>query len=159
MSIVMESKESNHEICHFFNDFVDFFLRCRPTIKDCLNHSWLHDSYLKKLRRQTLTFTTTRLKEFLAEHQRRCAESATKHEVLLRVYQSGPSSPASSTNHTYQWIKTTTLTLTELVNVWKFYQELSWWQIIWAEEQTVLLSQEKKKKRLHVKSDNRKAGR
>uniref|UniRef100_A0A8C1IND1 non-specific serine/threonine protein kinase n=1 Tax=Cyprinus carpio TaxID=7962 RepID=A0A8C1IND1_CYPCA len=70
---------------------------CRPTIKDCLNHSWLHDSYLKKLRRQTLTFTTTRLKEFLEEHQRRCAESATKHQVLLRVYQSGSSSPASPT--------------------------------------------------------------
>ncbi|XP_016129170.1 striated muscle preferentially expressed protein kinase [Sinocyclocheilus grahami] len=70
---------------------------CRPTIKDCLSHSWLHDSYLKKLRRQTLTFTTTRLKEFLEEHQRRCAESATKHKVLLRVYQSGFSSPASPT--------------------------------------------------------------
>ncbi|XP_052415311.1 striated muscle preferentially expressed protein kinase [Carassius gibelio] len=70
---------------------------CRPTIKDCLNHSWLHDSYLKKLRRQTLTFTTTRLKEFLEEHQRRCAESATKHQVLLRAYQSGSSPQTSPT--------------------------------------------------------------
>ncbi|XP_067228962.1 striated muscle preferentially expressed protein kinase isoform X3 [Chanodichthys erythropterus] len=84
----------------FLKKMLNGYQWCRPTIKDCLNHSWLHDSYLKKLRRQTLTFTTTRLKEFLAEHQCRCAESATKHEVLLRVYQSGPSSPASSTNHT-----------------------------------------------------------
>ncbi|XP_067315468.1 striated muscle preferentially expressed protein kinase isoform X2 [Pseudorasbora parva] len=81
----------------FLKKILNGYQWCRPTIKDCLNHSWLHDTYLKKLRRQTLTFTTTRLKEFLVEHQRRCAESATKHKVLLRVYQSGPSSPASST--------------------------------------------------------------
>ncbi|XP_057194752.1 striated muscle preferentially expressed protein kinase isoform X3 [Triplophysa rosa] len=69
----------------------------RPTIKDCLNHAWLQDSYLVKLRRQTLTFTTTRLKEFLGDHQRRRAEAATQHKVLLRAYQSGPPSPASPT--------------------------------------------------------------
>lgn len=39
-----------------------------------------------KLRRQTLTFTTSRLKEFLVEHQRRRSEVATKHKVLLRSY-------------------------------------------------------------------------
>lgn len=91
----MKNKYSRYH--NNLTDFMDFFLRCRPTIKDCLNHSWLHDSYLKKLRRQTLTFTTTRLKEFLEEHQQRCAEMATKHKVLLRVYQSGSSSPASLT--------------------------------------------------------------
>uniref|UniRef100_A0A673GPF5 non-specific serine/threonine protein kinase n=1 Tax=Sinocyclocheilus rhinocerous TaxID=307959 RepID=A0A673GPF5_9TELE len=81
----------------FLKKILNGYPWCRPTIKDCLNHSWLHDSYLKKLRRQTLTFTTTRIKEFLEEHQRRCAETATKHKVLLRVYQSGSSSPASPT--------------------------------------------------------------
>ncbi|KPP72421.1 hypothetical protein Z043_108573 [Scleropages formosus] len=60
----------------------------RPTIKDCFSNSWLQDAYLMKLRRQTLTFTTTRLKEFLVEHQRRRAEVVTKHKVLLRTYQS-----------------------------------------------------------------------
>ncbi|XP_048090328.1 striated muscle preferentially expressed protein kinase isoform X5 [Alosa alosa] len=68
----------------------------RPTTKDCFSHGWLQDSYLMKLRRQTLTFTTARLKEFLGEHQRRRVEAATKHKVLLRAYQSGPPSPASS---------------------------------------------------------------
>ncbi|KAK7155110.1 hypothetical protein R3I93_009911 [Phoxinus phoxinus] len=71
----------------FLKKIINGYQWCRPTINDCLKHSWLHDSYLKKLRRQTLTFTTTRLKEFLGEHQRRRAESTTKHEVLLRVYQ------------------------------------------------------------------------
>uniref|UniRef100_W5MSH8 non-specific serine/threonine protein kinase n=1 Tax=Lepisosteus oculatus TaxID=7918 RepID=W5MSH8_LEPOC len=60
----------------------------RPTIKDCFANSWLQDAYLMKLRRQTLTFTTTRLKEFLVEHQRKRSEVATKHKVLLRSYQS-----------------------------------------------------------------------
>ncbi|KAA0713166.1 Striated muscle preferentially expressed protein kinase [Triplophysa tibetana] len=70
----------------------------RPTIKDCLNHAWLQDSYLVKLHRQTLTFTTTRLKEFLGDHQRRRAEAATQHKVLLRAYPLvGPPSPASPT--------------------------------------------------------------
>ncbi|CAL8266116.1 unnamed protein product [Lota lota] len=66
----------------------------RPSIKDCFGNSWLQDAYLMRLRRQTLTFTTTRLKEFLAEQQRRRAEGATKHKVLLRSYSStGPPSP------------------------------------------------------------------
>ncbi len=98
MSLVMKSKYSRYP--DNLTDFMKFLLRCRPSIKDCLNHSWLHDSYLKKLRRQSLTFTTTLLKEFLEEHQHRCAESATKHKVLLRVYQSGSSSPASSNKPT-----------------------------------------------------------
>ena len=50
-----------------------------------------------KLRRQTLTFTTARLKEFLGEHQRRRGDAATKHKVLLRAYQSGPQTPTSPT--------------------------------------------------------------
>uniref|UniRef100_A0A8B9M096 Striated muscle enriched protein kinase a n=1 Tax=Astyanax mexicanus TaxID=7994 RepID=A0A8B9M096_ASTMX len=69
----------------------------RPTIKDCFSHAWLQDSYLMKLRRQTLTFTTTRLKEFLGAYERRRLDLATKHKVLLRAYQSGPPSPASPT--------------------------------------------------------------
>ncbi|XP_066467680.1 striated muscle preferentially expressed protein kinase isoform X2 [Tiliqua scincoides] len=58
----------------------------RPTVKDCFANPWLQDAYLMKLRRQTLTFTTSRLKEFLVEHQRRRNEVATKHKVLLRSY-------------------------------------------------------------------------
>ncbi|XP_058888050.1 striated muscle-specific serine/threonine-protein kinase-like isoform X6 [Acipenser ruthenus] len=69
----------------------------RPTIKDCFANSWLQDAYLMKLRRQTLTFTTTRLKEFLVEHQRRRSEVATKHKVLLRSYQSVPQPSAPVT--------------------------------------------------------------
>ncbi|MBN3297320.1 SPEG kinase, partial [Amia calva] len=69
----------------------------RPTIKDCFSNSWLQDAYLMKLRRQTLTFTTTRLKEFLVEHQRKRSEVATKHKVLLRSYQSGPQPAAPVT--------------------------------------------------------------
>ncbi|KAJ8253109.1 hypothetical protein GJAV_G00209230 [Gymnothorax javanicus] len=69
----------------------------RPTIKDCFSNSWLQDAYLMKLRRQTLTFTTTRLKEFLVEHQRRRTETATKHKVLLRSYQSTAQSPTTPT--------------------------------------------------------------
>ncbi|XP_042350326.1 striated muscle preferentially expressed protein kinase isoform X2 [Plectropomus leopardus] len=67
----------------------------RPSIKDCYNNSWLQDAYLMRLRRQTLTFTTTRLKEFLADQQRRREEVATKHKVLLRSYQSSPQTPTS----------------------------------------------------------------
>ncbi|NXL56022.1 SPEG kinase, partial [Chordeiles acutipennis] len=59
----------------------------RPTVKDCFANTWLQDAYLMKLRRQTLTFTTNRLKEFLVEHQRRRSEAVTKHKVLLRSYQ------------------------------------------------------------------------
>ncbi|NXG27911.1 SPEG kinase, partial [Dromaius novaehollandiae] len=61
----------------------------RPTVKDCFANTWLQDAYLMKLRRQTLTFTTNRLKEFLVEHQRRRSEAVTKHKVLLRSYQGG----------------------------------------------------------------------
>ncbi|XP_068602864.1 striated muscle preferentially expressed protein kinase [Brachionichthys hirsutus] len=67
----------------------------RPSIKDCFNNSWLQDAYLMRLRRQTLTFTTTRLKEFLADQQRRRETAATKHKVLLRSYQSTPQTPTS----------------------------------------------------------------
>ncbi|XP_074550541.1 striated muscle preferentially expressed protein kinase [Halichoeres trimaculatus] len=67
----------------------------RPSIKDCYNNSWLQDAYLMRLRRQTLTFTTTRLKEFLADQQRRRELVATKHKVLLRSYQSSPQTPTS----------------------------------------------------------------
>lgn len=63
--------------------------RSRPTVKDCFANAWLQDAYLMKLRRQTLTFTTSRLKEFLVEHQRRRGEAVTKHKVLLRSYQGG----------------------------------------------------------------------
>ncbi|KAK9537940.1 hypothetical protein VZT92_005511 [Zoarces viviparus] len=67
----------------------------RPSIKDCFNNSWLQDAYLMRLRRQTLTFTTTRLKEFLADQQHRREGVATKHKVLLRSYQSSPQTPTS----------------------------------------------------------------
>ncbi|CAG5865938.1 unnamed protein product [Menidia menidia] len=67
----------------------------RPSIKDCFNNSWLQDAYLMRLRRQTLTFTTTRLKEFLVDQQRGREEAATKHKVLLRSYQSSPQTPTS----------------------------------------------------------------
>uniref|UniRef100_A0A667YMQ3 Striated muscle enriched protein kinase b n=1 Tax=Myripristis murdjan TaxID=586833 RepID=A0A667YMQ3_9TELE len=69
----------------------------RPSIKDCFNNSWLQDAYLMRLRRQTLTFTTTRLKEFLADQQHKREEVATKHKVLLRSYQSSPQTPTSPT--------------------------------------------------------------
>ncbi|KAM9766866.1 striated muscle preferentially expressed protein kinase isoform 2-T2 [Menidia menidia] len=69
----------------------------RPTTRDCFTQAWLQDSYLMKLRRQTLTFTSGRLKEFLVEQQSRRAESATKHKVLLRTYQGSPRSPAAGT--------------------------------------------------------------
>ncbi|XP_012920953.1 striated muscle preferentially expressed protein kinase isoform X3 [Heterocephalus glaber] len=62
----------------------------RPSLQDCLAHPWLQDAYLMKLRRQTLTFTTNRLKEFLGEQRRRRAEAATRHKVLLRSYPSSP---------------------------------------------------------------------
>ncbi|XP_038625027.1 striated muscle preferentially expressed protein kinase [Tachyglossus aculeatus] len=62
----------------------------RPSLQDCLAHPWLQDAYLMKLRRQTLTFTTNRLKEFLGEQARRRAEAATRHKVLLRPYPGGP---------------------------------------------------------------------
>ncbi|XP_026905671.1 striated muscle preferentially expressed protein kinase isoform X3 [Acinonyx jubatus] len=62
----------------------------RPSLQDCLAHPWLQDAYLMKLRRQTLTFTTNRLKEFLGEQRHRRAEAATRHKVLLRSYPGSP---------------------------------------------------------------------
>lgn len=73
------------------------YFRARPTTRDCFTQAWLQDSYLMKLRRQTLTFTSNRLKEFLVEQQCRRTDDATKHKVLLRTYQSSPQSPASGT--------------------------------------------------------------
>ncbi|XP_077392813.1 striated muscle preferentially expressed protein kinase isoform X1 [Festucalex cinctus] len=67
----------------------------RPSIKDCFNNSWLQDAYLMRLRRQTLTFTSTRLKEYLTEQQHRREAVATQHKVLLRSYQSSPQTPTS----------------------------------------------------------------
>ncbi|XP_067439601.1 striated muscle preferentially expressed protein kinase-like [Thunnus thynnus] len=69
----------------------------RPNTRDCFMQAWLQDSYLMKLRRQTLTFTTSRLKEFLVEQQCRRTDDATKHKVMLRTYQSSPQSPTSGT--------------------------------------------------------------
>ncbi|XP_049340678.1 striated muscle preferentially expressed protein kinase isoform X2 [Astyanax mexicanus] len=69
----------------------------RPSIKDCYNNSWLQDAYLMRLRRQTLTFTTTRLKEFLGQQLQHRAQVATKHKVLLRSYQSSAQTPTSPT--------------------------------------------------------------
>lgn len=48
-----------------------------------------------KLKRQTLTFTSNRLKEFLVEQQSRRSEGATKHKVLLRTYQSSTHPPGA----------------------------------------------------------------
>uniref|UniRef100_A0A3B5Q7F4 Striated muscle enriched protein kinase a n=1 Tax=Xiphophorus maculatus TaxID=8083 RepID=A0A3B5Q7F4_XIPMA len=73
------------------------YIMARPTTRDCFTQAWLQDSYLMKLRRQTLTFTSSRLKEFLVEQQSCRTESATKHKVLLRTYQGSPRSPASGT--------------------------------------------------------------
>lgn len=69
--------------------------RARPATRDCFAQAWLQDSYLMKLKRQTLTFTSNRLKEFLVEQQSRRSEGATKHKVLLRTYQSSPQSPVA----------------------------------------------------------------
>ncbi|XP_062270568.1 striated muscle preferentially expressed protein kinase [Scomber scombrus] len=69
----------------------------RPTTRDCFVQAWMQDSYLMKLRRQTLTFTTNRLKEFLVEQQCRRSDDATKHKVMLRTYHSSPQSPTSGT--------------------------------------------------------------
>ncbi|XP_043931808.1 striated muscle preferentially expressed protein kinase isoform X2 [Protopterus annectens] len=69
----------------------------RPTVVDCFSNPWLQDAYLMKLRRQTLTFTTTKLKEFLVEHQKKRSEVATKHQVLLRSYHGTQQPPAPVT--------------------------------------------------------------
>ncbi|XP_071391591.1 striated muscle preferentially expressed protein kinase [Centroberyx affinis] len=81
----------------FLKKMLSSYPWARPTTRDCFTHSWLQDSYLMKLRRQTLTFTTGRLKEFLVEQRCRRAEDATKHKVSLRTYQSSPQSPTSGT--------------------------------------------------------------
>uniref|UniRef100_A0A4W6F3J7 Striated muscle enriched protein kinase a n=1 Tax=Lates calcarifer TaxID=8187 RepID=A0A4W6F3J7_LATCA len=81
----------------FLKKMLSSYPWARPTTRDCFTHAWLQDSYLMKLRRQTLTFTSSRLKEFLVEQQCRRTEGATKHKVLLRTYQSSPQSPASGT--------------------------------------------------------------
>ncbi|XP_023820642.1 striated muscle preferentially expressed protein kinase isoform X4 [Oryzias latipes] len=79
----------------FLKKMLSSYPWARPTTRDCFSHAWLQDSYLMKLRRQTLTFTSCRLKEFLVEQQSRRVESATKHKVLLRTYQGSPRSTAS----------------------------------------------------------------
>ncbi|XP_076580094.1 striated muscle preferentially expressed protein kinase-like [Chaetodon auriga] len=81
----------------FLKKMLSSYPWARPTTRDCFAQAWLQDSYLMKLRRQTLTFTSSRLKEFLVEQQCRRTEGATKHKVLLRTYQSSPQSPASGT--------------------------------------------------------------
>ncbi|XP_060923146.1 striated muscle preferentially expressed protein kinase [Limanda limanda] len=78
----------------FLKKMLSSYPWARSTTRDCFTHAWLQDSYLMKLRRQTLTFTSSRLKEFLVEQQRRRSEDATKHKVLLRTYQSSAQSPA-----------------------------------------------------------------
>ncbi|XP_054914995.1 striated muscle preferentially expressed protein kinase-like isoform X2 [Poeciliopsis prolifica] len=81
----------------FLKKMLSSYPWARPTTRDCFTQAWLQDSYLMKLRRQTLTFTSGRLKEFLVEQQSCRMESATKHKVLLRTYQGSPRSPASGT--------------------------------------------------------------
>ncbi|CAM9153795.1 unnamed protein product, partial [Lampetra planeri] len=80
----------------FLRKMLSSYPWARPTTRDCFTQAWLQDSYLMKLRRQTLTFTTSRLKELLVEQQKSRTESATKHKVLLRTYQSSPRAPAST---------------------------------------------------------------
>ncbi|XP_019897937.3 striated muscle preferentially expressed protein kinase isoform X4 [Esox lucius] len=83
----------------FLKKMLSSYAWARPSTKDCFTHAWLQDSYLMKLRRQTLTFTTTKLKEFLGEHHRHRAEVSTKHKVLLRSYSSTASPTAPSQPH------------------------------------------------------------
>ncbi|KAM9328598.1 LOW QUALITY PROTEIN: striated muscle preferentially expressed protein kinase-like [Pholidichthys leucotaenia] len=83
--------------CAFLKKMLSSYPWARPTTRDCFSHAWLQDSYLMKLRRQTLTFTSGRLKEFLVEQQRRRTEEATKHKVLLRTYQSSQQSQSPRT--------------------------------------------------------------
>ncbi|XP_052377797.1 striated muscle preferentially expressed protein kinase-like isoform X1 [Oncorhynchus keta] len=79
----------------FFKKVLCSYPWARPSIKDCYNNSWLQDAYLMRMRRQTLTFTTTRLKDYLDKQQKLRAGVATKHKVLLRSYQSSSQSPTS----------------------------------------------------------------
>lgn len=88
------------------------YSRARPSIKDCFNNSWLQDAYLMRLRRQTLTFTTTRLKEFVSQQQHIRAQVATKHKVLLRSYSA--QTPTTPTTPTMPTIPTTTASITSI---------------------------------------------
>ncbi|KAI4831787.1 hypothetical protein KUCAC02_001309 [Chaenocephalus aceratus] len=82
----------------FLKKMLSSYPWARSTTRDCFTQAWLQDSYLMKLRRQTLTFTSGRLKEFLVEQQSRRSEAATKHKVMLRTYQGSPKSPAPGTS-------------------------------------------------------------
>ncbi|XP_067843076.1 striated muscle preferentially expressed protein kinase isoform X2 [Heptranchias perlo] len=79
----------------FLKRVLCMFPATRPTVKECHANPWLQDNYLMKLRRQTLTFTTTRLKEFLVHHQRKRSEALTRHRVLLRSYTRPSSQPGT----------------------------------------------------------------
>ncbi|XP_067357586.1 striated muscle preferentially expressed protein kinase isoform X3 [Channa argus] len=81
----------------FLKKMLSSYPWARLTTRDCFMHAWLQDSYLMKLRRQTLNFTSSRLKDFLLEQQSRRAEGATKHKVLLRTYQGSPQTSAPGT--------------------------------------------------------------
>ncbi|XP_058468448.1 striated muscle preferentially expressed protein kinase-like isoform X4 [Solea solea] len=81
----------------FLKKMLSSYPWARATIRDCFMHAWLQDSYLMKLRRQTLTFTSNCLKEFLVEQQCSRTEDATKHKVLLRTYQSATQPPTPGT--------------------------------------------------------------
>ncbi|XP_053554143.1 striated muscle preferentially expressed protein kinase isoform X2 [Bombina bombina] len=76
----------------FIRKILSIYPWSRPSLQECFSNPWLQDAYLMKLRRQTLTFTTNRLKEFLVEQQRRRSETVTKHKVLLRSYHGSPPS-------------------------------------------------------------------
>ncbi|XP_075173221.1 striated muscle preferentially expressed protein kinase isoform X3 [Anomaloglossus baeobatrachus] len=80
----------------FIRKLLSIYPWSRPSLQECFSNPWLQDAYLMKLRRQTLTFTTNRLKEFLVEQQRRRSDSATKHKVLLRSYHGAqPAAPVT----------------------------------------------------------------
>ncbi|XP_071978466.1 striated muscle preferentially expressed protein kinase isoform X3 [Engystomops pustulosus] len=80
----------------FIRKLLSIYPWSRPSLPECFSNPWLQDAYLMKLRRQTLTFTTNRLKEFLVEQQRRRSDTATKHKVLLRSYHgSQPAAPVT----------------------------------------------------------------
>ncbi|XP_055486806.1 LOW QUALITY PROTEIN: striated muscle preferentially expressed protein kinase-like, partial [Leucoraja erinacea] len=81
---------ASQNAAHFIKRVLCMFPASRPTVRECVSNPWLQDNYLMKLRRQTLTFTTTRLKEFLVHHQRRRGDTLTRHRVLLRTYSATP---------------------------------------------------------------------
>ncbi|XP_072902358.1 striated muscle preferentially expressed protein kinase isoform X4 [Hemitrygon akajei] len=86
---------ASQNAAHFLKRMLCMFPASRPSVKECHANPWMQDNYLMKLRRQTLTFTTTRLKEFLVHHQRRRAETLTRHRVLLRTYSGISSRPTT----------------------------------------------------------------